>query len=179
MKKKIFFSIILSLFLFSFVIWQTKEIAVKVLGLWLIIWTPNNFSLGTVSQWNTIELDFSDHFWVEDLRWSNTGYYTTIQCDWLYWPNNFIITWILLSWSHVELLNWYPNTTLIYSNLNAWIDVTSPKLYLYKNDNVVNNIIWNKYWNKPSIKINVPVDAPAGTYTWKITYTFYDTSFNY
>jgi hypothetical protein len=181
MIKKFFLFILLPVFvLFSFVLAQyTQEVQVQIFWKGLVIWTPSNISLGTVTAWSTVEKTFDDYFWVEDLRWVNTWYYTTVQCDGLYWPDNFIITGVQLSWNLVELLQWNGNQTDIYSNLDSWTDITTPQLYFYKNDNVPLNYHGNKYWNKPSIRISIPNNAPAGTYRWKITYTLYDRSFNF
>jgi len=145
----------------------------------LIIWTPANLNLWSVNPWDTIEINFDDYFWVEDLRWTNTGHYTTIQCDWLYGPSNFVITWLQLSWATVEMIDWRTNNTLIYSNLSDRTDITDPTLYLYRNNDLSNNWAINRYWNKPAIRVFVPEDAPAGSYKGKITYTLYDMSFNY
>ena len=145
---------------------------------WLIIWTPSNLNIGAVSPWSNVEFNFSDYFWVEDLRGTNTGHYTTIQCDWLYWPNWFVITGIQISGNLVDLILWLENQTNIYSNLNLWTDITLPKLYLYRNNDPSTVWIINKYGNKPSIKFYVPQDAPAWSYKGKITYTLYDFPIN-
>ncbi len=179
MKKYFLFILFVSFFWISFVFSQSKEVSVKVFSLGLVIWTPANLNLWSVIPWNTIEVSFSDYFWVEDLRGSNTGYYTTIQCDGFYGPNNYVITGVQILWDLVELVAWIDNHTLIYSNLNTWTDITIPKMYLYKNDNSMWNYYGNKYGNKPSVRVSVPIDAPAGTYKGKITYTLYDMSFNY
>ncbi len=179
--KKRFLLILLPLFaLFSFVLAQySKEVRIEIIGQGLVIWTPSNISLGTVTAWDTIDKTFDDYFWVEDLRWVNTWYYTTIQCDGLYWPDGFVITGVQLSWSSIKLIQWNGNETKIYSNLSSWTDITIPQLYLYKQDNTSKSYNGNKYWNIPSIKVSVPNNAPAGTYKWKITYTLYDRSFSF
>ena len=122
---------------------------------------------------------FNNYFWVEDLRWVNTWYYTTIQCDGLYWPNDFVITGVQLLWNSLDLIQWIGNQTDMFSNLSSWTDITIPQLYFYKKDNMPWNYNGNKYWSKPSIKVSVPNNAPAGTYRWKITYTLYDRSFEF
>ena len=130
--KKSFLFVFLSLFA---LVWISlaqiqKEVHVEISWLGLVIWTPSNISLGSVSAWTTVEKTFNNYFWVEDLRWVNTWYYTTIQCDGLYWPDNFIITGVQLSWNLVELLQWNGNQTDIYSNLDSWTDITSTTIFL-------------------------------------------------
>ncbi|HPC34097.1 MAG TPA: hypothetical protein PLP73_00400 [Candidatus Absconditabacterales bacterium] len=179
--KKSFLFVFLSLFaLVGISLAQIqKEVHVEISGLGLVIGTPSNISLGSVSAGTTVEKTFNNYFWVEDLRGVNTGYYTTIQCDGLYGPDNFIITGVQLSGNLVELLQGNGNQTDIYSNLDSWTDITTPQLYFYKNDNVPLNYHGNKYGNKPSIRISIPNNAPAGTYKGKITYTLYDRSFEF
>lgn len=176
-----YFRLLVLVFVFFPVIVNANNslVSVEVLSAWLIIWTPENLNIWSVSPWNDKEVNFTDYFWIEDLRWTNTGHYTTIQCDWLYGPSDAIITWVQLSWATVDMIAGKPNNTLIYSNLSSRTDVTEPKLYLYRNNNVSNNWAINRYWNKPAIKITVPSWVPAGSYKWKITYTLYDMSFNY
>jgi hypothetical protein len=179
--KKSFLFVFLSLFA---LVWISlaqiqKEVHVEISWLGLVIWTPSNISLGSVSAWTTVEKTFNNYFWVEDLRWVNTWYYTTIQCDGLYWPNDFVITGVQLLWNSLDLIQWIGNQTDMFSNLSSWTDITIPQLYFYKKDNMPWNYNGNKYWSKPSIKVSVPNNAPAGTYKWKITYTLYDRSFEF
>lgn len=181
MNKKIIISFFSFLFI-GVVISQNAQLSLDIQWQWLIIWTPSNLDLGTISAGSTIESNFLDYFWIEDLRWTNTGHYTTIQCDGLYGPDgatSTVITGVELSGAVIEKIWGKDNQTLIYSNLSSRTDITSPQLYLYRNDSVSNNGAINKYWNKPSIKITVPTWTPAGTYKGKITYTLYDMPFSY
>ncbi len=176
---KILFGFWLFLLLIIFVEAQNSQVELSVQGQWLIIGTPNNLNIWSVSEGDTIESSFVDYFWIEDLRGISTGHYTTIQCDGLYGPSDSIITWVQLSWAIVDRIAWTANNTLIYSSLSSRTDITEPKLYLYRNDIVWTNWLINRYGNKPAIKITVPSWVPAGSYKWKITYTLYDMGFNY
>lgn len=184
MRKVLLFILGFAFCVFGFVFAQTTsdwQLTLKILGNWLIIWTPANINLWTVSPGNTIEKNFDEYFWLEDLRGISTGHYTTIQCDGLYWPNWYIITWVKMMWPDVVLVWWLENQTTIYSNLSNRTDITAPQLYLYRNNNVDTSMLGftNRYGNKPSIKVSIPNDAPIGNYKWKITYTLYDMSFDY
>lgn len=179
MKDKFVLLVFSCLFLVWLVLAVDSKVSVTLYTRWLFIWTPANLALWSVIPWNTIEVDFPDYFWIEDLRWTSTGHYTTIQCDGLYGPGGAIITWVQLSWANVDMIAGKPNETLIYSNLNTWTDITQPQLYLYRNNSVSNNGAINIYGNKPAIKINVPLGIPSGHYKWKITYTLYDMWFDY
>ncbi len=179
---KYLFIFVCFLFWCWFVFSNTQKISVVLNWQWLIIWTPANLDLGTVSSGDIKEINFLEPFWIEDLRWTNTGHYTTIQCDGLYGPNTLtstVITGVQLSGAVVEKIWWKDNDTLVYSALSSFTDITTPQLYLYRNDSVSNNGAINRYGNKPTIKITVPSWTPAGTYKWKITYTLYDMPFSY
>lgn len=182
MKYLIFILSVISVFFAITFSADDALLKVELSGNWLIIWTPWNLNLGTVIPWNTIEVNFSDYFWIEDLRWTSTGHYTTIQCDGLFGPNGStgtVITWVQMSWALVELVAWVANNTLVYSNLTSWTDITEPQLYFYRNENTTNPGWVNRYGNKPAIKISVPSDISSWNYKWKITYTLYDMAFNY
>lgn len=183
MRKIIIALVLFFIALFTSVLFaQQSKIELEIKWQWLIIGTPNNLNLGSVNAWAIIISSFLDYFWLEDLRGTSTGHYTTIQCDGLYWPNwsvTNVITWIQLSGAVIEKIAWADNDTLIYSNLNTWTDITSPKLYLYRNNAVSNVWVINRYWNKPDIRISVPSWMPAGTYKGNITYTLYDMPFSY
>lgn len=183
MKKLALFVLLYFFVFFAIVLAQaqtTKEVQLTVLKYGLVIWTPANLNLGNVTAWSQIEKTFDGHFWVEDFRkWYGTGYYTTIQCDGLYWPNDFVITWMLLKWNSIEILEWDEwEEELIHSYLDSWKDITQPQLYFYKNSSTPQSSNGRKYWSKPSINVSIPSDAPAGDYKWRITYTLYDMSFD-
>jgi hypothetical protein len=179
MKNKFVFFVFCSLVFVWVVLGTESQVSITLSARWLFVWTPANLNLWSVSPGGTVEVNFDDYFWVEDLRWTSTGHYTTIQCDGLYWSNNYIITGVQLSWINVEMIAGISNSTLIYSNLNSRTDITQPQLYLYRNNSSSNNWVINRYGNKPSIRVFVPEYAPVGTYKWKITYTLYDMAFNY
>lgn len=179
MKYFIIWIVILCFYFFLVFASEDSLLTVELSSRWLIIWTPANLSLWSVTPWSTIETNFSDYFWVEDLRWTNTWHYTTIQCDGLYGPSGAMITGVELSGAVVDLVAWLANNTLIYSNLINWTDITEPKLYLYRNNDISNGWKINRYGNKPAIKVTVPSDVPAGSYKGKITYTLYDMPFSY
>lgn len=184
MKKTLLSILVFVAIIFGYVFAQSTshgELSLKIIWNGLIIGTPANLSLWTVSPWTTVQKTFDDYFWLEDLRGISTGHYTTIQCDGLYGPNGYVITWVQMIWPNVVLIGWLTNQTTIYSNLSSRTDVTTPQLYLYRNNNIDTSTLGftNRYGNKPSIKVSIPSNAPVGSYKWKITYTLYDMDFNY
>lgn len=143
----------------------------------LIIWTPENINLLSLTPWTPKDITFENFFWIEDLRGSKDGHYTSIQ--WLvYWLDGEVI-----SWATVEFSTNSGNFTLIWGmtedetfehDLINYTDITEPKILFYRNNN--NAHIWyvNRLWFKPSIKVTVPNDAPSWPYTLKLSYTLYD-----
>lgn len=182
MKKSFLISIVFVGIFWWYIFAQSNSqwtLSLAILWDGLIIGTPANISLGSVNPGGTVETTFDDYFWIEDLRWTSTGHYTTIQCDGLYGPGGYVITGVQMIWSLVDLIRGLSNQTKIYSNLSTRKDITIPQLYLYRNNNWTDPGFMNRYWNKPSIRVSVPSNAPVGSYKWKITYTLYDMSFNY
>ena len=167
---------IFCLYCWAWCLWQ-ESVQITLYLQWqgLIIWTPANLDLWTINQWTTQEYTFSDYFWIEDLKWNKDGHYTTIQCDWFFWPSNYAITWVLFKANDMELIWWIRDNSTIYSTLTQdFTDITSPKVYFYRNTDLNNTWYLNKYWTKPTIKFTIPTDAPTWTYSGKITYTLYD-----
>lgn len=149
------------------------DIIVHVRWQWLTIWTPANRSLGG-SFSSSKEITFDDYFWIEDLRASEDGHYTSIQ--WVvYWSDGNIV-----SWATVEFKSNSDNIILIWGvadnadfnrNMTSYTDITNPALLFYRNDNPSHSWYFNKYWFKPSIRVTVPTH---GTYTVRLSYTLYD-----
>lgn len=184
MLKHYYIVLIILFGLFCYFSWSAfSQVAfdaeITISGAWVIIWTPSNLVLWTIDSWDNIETSFADNFWIEDLRWTTTWHYTTIQIDGLYGPNNTVVTWLQLSWDNINLIGGLANNTLIYPNFNSWTDITLPRLYLFRTDDNLYNWALNRYWNNPTLKINIPTWVPSGYYSGEITYTLYDMSFNY
>jgi len=180
MKKYIVLCLSL-LFLLSLCTAKIYDAKLEILKQWLIIWTPANLSLWSVTAWNDVEQNFSSPFWIEDLRGISQWHYTTIQCDWLYqeWGDG-VITWVQLSrWTWYFLIAGRQNGTKIDAQFSGavFVDITSPQLFFYRNDGDHNNGAVNRYGVHPIIQVTVPAGTPSWTYKWKITYTLYDMSF--
>ena len=150
------------------------DIVVNVRWQWLIIWTPANISLGNFSSSTTVTL--SDYLWIEDLRASENGHYTSIQGV-VYWSDGEIV-----SWAKVEFKSNSDSITLIWGvadnadfnrNMTNYTDITNPALLFYRNNNPNHSWYFNKYWFKPTIKVTVP-SGSSGPYTVRLSYTLYD-----
>lgn len=154
-------------------------ISLEIIGLGVRHWTPENFQINTVYSSPSeqyIEQQFTENFWVEDLQWYATGYYTTIQCDGIYGPLNTKLTWIELKAgdSDPELIAWltWPNVA-INSALSSYMNIVEPVTYIYKNNGANNIGLVNKYGDKPRLKITIPPTAQPGIYSGTIVFSFY------
>ena len=150
------------------------DIVVNIRWQWLIIWTPANISLG--SFFSSKEVTFTDDLWIEDLRWSKTGHYTSIQWVVYWWDGE------IVSGATVEFKSNSDNIILLWGvadnadfnrNFTSYRDITKPKLLFYRNDNQNHSWYFNKYWFKPSLRISVPSGA-TWPYKVKLSYTLYD-----
>lgn len=143
----------------------------------LIIWTPENISLWTLTPWTPKDITFEDFFWIEDLRGSKDGHYTSIQ--WLvYWLDGEVISWATVefstnSWDFTLIWGVTEDETFEHDLIN-YTDITEPKILFYRNNN--DDHIWyvNRLWFKPTIKVTVPNDVPSWSYSLRLSYTLYD-----
>lgn len=161
-----------------FAVSNSINIAVNIKWQWLTIWTPANIELGNFS--SSKEVTFSGYLWIEDLRWSKTGHYTSIQ--WVvYWADGEMIPEATVEFKtnddNVILIWGVADSTDFNRNLTSYKDITEPKLLFYRNDNPSHSWYFNKYWFKPSVKVNVP-SGSNGPYTVRLSYTLYDMSTN-
>lgn len=185
MKKYILSILLLFAIVSTYVFANVSSlVSVQVSGNWLVIGTPWAVNLWTFAPWEmkTYTFSWANFFWIRDLRWLSQWHYTTIQCDGLYrvwW--GWVITGVMLKTTAWELSWWLANQTKINLALQQWewLDITEPKLYFYRNDGWHNGGVTNRYIDYPTITVYVPSWTPSWTYKWRITYTLYDTSFNY
>ena len=139
-----------------------------------MIWTPANLPLGNFS--SSKEVTFDDYFWIEDLRASENGHYTSIQWVVYWWDGN-IISGATVEFKtnsdNIVLVWWVADNADFNRNMTSYTDITNPVLLFYRNDNPSHSWYLNKYWFMPSIRVNVP-DGSTGPYTVRLSYTLYD-----
>lgn len=173
----IFFLLIWSLFFYTNA--DDWYLTLEVRGFGIRHGTPDNTNLWLLTtSGNEQELtgQFTDYFWVEDLQGYTTGHYTTIQCDGVYGPSWYILSWIYLKAGNItpELIQWLTgNHIFINSILNNYIDILSPITYIYKETHNDNAWLANRYGDKPYYKIIIPAYAPPGMYSGTIVFSFY------
>lgn len=142
-------------------------------------------NLGTFtvsSSAQTVERQFtgtSEAFFVDDLKGSNNGYYTTIQTTPLSGANGVIWTGnisIRTPVSTTTLLTWSANTWVILSGGVAWTSYRNfgaPLTFISRNAWPNAGLI-GRYGVRPFIQVIIPAYQAVGTYTATITYTLFD-----
>jgi hypothetical protein len=172
----------------SIVSWYWQFITNIADGNYITFWVINNgtlciewadtFTLGTyttksISQ--NIEIK-SDYFKVDDQKWSNTGYYTTLSVStltWLSWNTISSAASIQISADPIVTLSGTANASVILDNsITSYITANTPVTFIKRNMWSGADIRWT-YGSKINLKIVIPAYQKADIYTGTITYTLY------
>ncbi len=152
----------------------------------LTIWATGTFNFDTISVPTTTivqekQFTWDAYFRVEDFKWLNTGYYTTLQITDLTGLN----TNALLLGENVKIRTFDTATILITGTVNADVVVpgaiagnyvdfyTAPITFINRGPNV-NEGKLGKYAVWPRLQLTVPAFQAADTYQGVVTYTLYD-----
>lgn len=154
----------------------------------ITIGSTGTFSLGstivsTVTQNVSNTFSAGNEFFVQDLKWSNTGYYTTLQISTMTWVNtaatipaaNLAIS---VSSNSTSLMAGTANTNVLANFANTLTSQTalnSPITFIERKDGANGGKI-GKYGVLPTIHATIPAFTPADSYTATLTYTLYDVS---
>jgi len=142
-----------------------------------------NFGTFTVSSSDqTIEKQFTgslEAFFIDDLKGSNNGYYTTIQTTALSGTNGIIGTGnisIKTPSALVSLITGNANANVILSGGAAWTSYRNfwTPLTFISRGAWANAGVIGKYGVRPFIQVIIPAYQAVGTYTATITYTLFD-----
>lgn len=151
----------------------------------LTIWTSGaTLNLGNTGAWWELEWQFSGNsFYVSDMKWAQSGYYTTIQVTDLTGSINGDTKTIPAA--NVEFKAWAGAPTLITgntnsdvvfdSNVSSYHAINSVVTYIKRDANNGYGILW-EYGDAPYVKVTIPAFTPATTYHGVITYTLIDCS---
>lgn len=116
----------------------------------------------------------TDYFWVEDMKWADSGYYTTIAATALT-GNNWTIpaTNIAMKVTTVttSLINGTANGNVVVSNsLLSYTPINSAVTFI-KRDAAVNAGKLGRYASYPRLQITIPAYQSVGSYHATLTYT--------
>lgn len=141
-------------------------------------------NLGTITASSVDETQaatFTNEFWVEDLKWADAGYYTTLQIASTGLQSattstdipaaNISVRTAATGNAWVTVMDWTANTNVV---VDAWmanyqsLDVARTFI---KRDTAANAWLVGKYGAKPDIQVVVPKYTSVGNYTGVLTYT--------
>lgn len=137
----------------------------------------------TISLWSGVtksidqQIDtLTTYFSVEDLKWSASGYYTTLSISALTGANGLTIpaSAIQIKANTVTTLSGTSNASVILDpSINSYIAANTPIQFIKRNNNTWQSIVWT-YGSQLRIRINVPAYQSVGSYSGTITYTLYE-----
>lgn len=153
----------------------------------ICIWSTGAFDFGQYtisSSAQTVNWTFSSPFWVDDLKWSNSGYYTTVQMSWnLQGPGASSIASSNISMRTSAVGNAGITTMAGSSNPNvvvnagmaAYQTLNTPRR-LIERVNGANFGLIGKYGVTPQMQLVIPAYQAVGSYSGTLVYTLYNSN---
>lgn len=152
----------------------------------ITIGSTGTFSLGTTTvstTTQTVSNTFSagNEFFVQDLKWSNTWYYTTLQISTMTWVNTSATIpaaniSLSVSSNANSLMAWTANTSVVANfadTLTTPTALNSPITFIERKNGANAGKI-GKYGVLPTIHASIPAFQAADSYTSTLTFTLYD-----
>jgi uncharacterized protein (TIGR02145 family) len=146
-----------------------------------------SLNLGSLQISNSVQVKTwafgSNSFRVDDQKWVESGYYTTLSVTDLVWENPAHVIWaeniqLKSENSTVSLISGTPvnDSYVLFSNqIQNWVTATWSITYFNRqNTDTADAGRLGKYWDNLQIKVTVPAHTMADTYRGTITYTLYD-----
>jgi hypothetical protein len=124
---------------------------------------------------------FTSPFWVDDLKGTDEGYYTTAQMSGaLQWPgtNTIAATNVSMKTSAIgnagiTTIAWSPNTNVVIdAGMSSYQTLETPKTLIKR---VAGPNFWliGQYWVTPQMQLMIPAYQAIGNYTGTLVYTLY------
>ncbi len=161
---------------------ENVTVEVEILPGDICIGTTGSFDFGqymALSTGQTQNGSFSDEFWVDDLKWSNTWYYTTVQLSGnMQGPGASFIpaanVFMSVAWTWVTTIagSVNPNVSvadglLSYTPLNSAVTFIRRPVW-------ANNGLIGRYGKIPLMRVVIGAYQAVGTYTATMVYTIYE-----
>lgn len=144
-----------------------------------------NFGQYTISSASqTVNGTFSSPFWVDDLKWSNSWYYTTVQMSGvLQGPGSSTIPAANVSMktsavgsAAITTMAWSSNANVVVNaGMAAYQTLNTPRR-LIERVNGANFGLIGKYGVTPQMQLVIPAYQAVGSYTGTLVYTLYNTN---
>jgi hypothetical protein len=160
------------------VILYEYTITIRVINPPLCIYSPVSILTWIVVKNTSQVIDQQlDYFQVDDQRWLNSWYYTTLQLSnlsqvgWSGVINNSNIQWKA---DPLVLLWWTANTLVqLGAARGSYVNANTTSTFIFRN-NAPNSFRTSRYGSRLRLRVNVPAYANVGTYDGVITYTLYE-----
>jgi hypothetical protein len=122
-----------------------------------------------------IEKQFGDYIWVYDLKWIDSGYYTTLSVTNLTGLTSFISSGnIAIRATGLTLMSWTTNPRVVLaSGLDNYVSFTWVITFI-KRDTAANSSVKGQYGALPRLRITIPAFQTIENYQWVMTYTLYE-----
>lgn len=146
------------------------------------IWAPSALAFTnavvTSDQSQTLEQSFNgsgDYFYIQDLKWANAGYSTTLQVAWPLTDGvNSIpasnIAFKTVAGSASLLLGLANPRVTLDASASSYQDLSTPRTFILRNT-AANNGTVSKYGTQIAVKVTIPARQPVGDYTTSLVYT--------
>ena len=167
---------------------RSAQLNLSIIKWTLTIWTKTwNLNLWQVNVSNSAqELSWSfgaDSFWIEDMKWAESWYYTTISVTDLTWTvATHVISadnvYLKTAWETPSYISWatVSDSKVVFSSaIKSRHNWSTPVYYFHRLNTAASDAwrIW-KWWDNLQIKVTIPAHTPSDTYRWTITYTLID-----
>lgn len=166
---------------------ETAQVQLTINPWTVTIWidsgvlTNLDLNLGSIMVSNnsqTVTGEFgNDAFWLDDQKWAEAGYYTTIQVSDLSWSNNHVISAsnVKLKSTSLNVISWEQGTANIGLSNSAFTTANTALTYFQRTTTNV-DAAWRlgKFGDNLQIEVTVPAHTVADTYRGTITYTLFD-----
>lgn len=164
----------------------TTQVQVQILPGNICIGSTGAFNFGSYtvsSSAQTVNGSFTSPFYVDDLKWSNTGYYTTVQLSWALTQSGGSGTIPAANAFMRTAATGNPGVTTLAgsANIRVWIDAW---MAAYQSLDVARQLIernlaanfWvvGQYGVNPQMQLVIPAYQSVGTYTATLVYTLYE-----
>ena len=156
-----------------------------ILTIWVETWNLNLWQVNVSNSAQELSWSFgANSFWVEDMKWVESWYYTTVSVTDLTWsvashviPANNI--YLKTAWNEPSYISWatVSDSKVVFSNdIKSWHNNLAEPVTYFNRQNTATAEAWRvwKWWDNLQIKVNIPAHTPYDTYRWTITYTLYD-----
>lgn len=164
---------------------ENVTVSVEIQAGDICIGNTGSFDFGTYTASATAQTvtgSFTDEFYVEDLNWGFSGYYTTLQLSGdligdtggsIGSGNVSVKTPATGAWGITTMAGSANTRVVVDAGMSAFQTLDSART-LIKRDPAANFGLVGQYWVIPDMQVVIPAFTPVGTYSATMVYTLYE-----